>query len=132
MREQDDDEEEGTEIQPAESTGDSRLAGIGPAIGRYAGMTLVASIVMTIYIVGTRYELGGSEKETYIINRVNGRVEIVTGGPIMSGKYRGATYYLRPDQIKNMKRKSKSDKREMNELMREAVDRYLGIEKKSR
>ncbi len=36
-----------------------------------------------------------------------------------------ATYYLRPDQIKSLKLKAVHQERNLSELVRDAIDRYL-------
>ena len=40
-----------------------------------------------------------------------------------------ATYYLRPDQIKSLKLKAVHQERNLSELVRDAIDRYLGAAK---
>jgi len=37
-----------------------------------------------------------------------------------------ATYYLRPDQIKSLKLKAVHQERNLSELVRDAIDKYLG------
>ena len=40
-----------------------------------------------------------------------------------------ATYYLRPDQIKSLKLKAVHQERNLSEVVRDAIDRYLGSAK---
>ena len=97
---------------------------------RYIGHLLLACSVMTIYVVGTRYELGGSLKDTYRVNKITGSVEIVSGGGAAMGTYRRGVYFFRPDQLESLKKKAEKQKRDLNEVVREAVDAYLESEKK--
>ena len=39
--------------------------------------------------------------------------------------YRRATYYLRPDQIRALKLRAVMEERNLSDVIREAVDRYL-------
>ena len=40
--------------------------------------------------------------------------------------HKRATYYLRPEQIKALKLRAVTEERDLSEVVREAVDRYLG------
>ncbi len=97
---------------------------------RYLGHLLLACSVMAIYVVGTRYELGGSLKDTYRVNKITGSVEIVSGGGAATGTYRRGVYFFRPDQLDSLKKKAEKQKRDLNEVVREAVDSYLESQKK--
>lgn len=97
---------------------------------QYLGHLLLACSVMAIYVVGTRYELGGSLKDTYRVNKITGSVEIVSGGGAETGTYRRGVYFFRPDQLESLKKKADKQKRDLNEVVREAVDEYLESQKK--
>ena len=97
---------------------------------QYLGHLLLACSVMAIYVVGTRYELGGSLKDTYRVNKITGSVEIVSGGGAATGTYRRGVYFFRPDQLESLKKKADKQKRDLNEVVREAVDEYLESQKK--
>lgn len=43
-----------------------------------------------------------------------------------TGKFRRATYYLRPEQIRALKLKAVTDERNLSGVVRDAVDAYLG------
>ena len=43
-----------------------------------------------------------------------------------SDSFKRATYYLRPEQIKALKLRAVMGERNLSEVVREAVDRYLG------
>ena len=97
---------------------------------RYLGHLFLASTVMALYLFGTRYELGGSLKDTYRVNKITGTVEMVSGGGAPSGTYRRGVYFFRPDQIEKLRKKSEKQKRDLSEIVREAVDQYLEPRKK--
>lgn len=97
---------------------------------RYLGHLFLAATVVSIYCVGTRYELGGSLKDTYRLNRITGSVEMVSGGGAPSGTYRRGVYFVRPDQLDGLKKKAEKQKRDLSEVVREAVDGYLEGQKK--
>ena len=130
MARDDDDEEEGGEV---EEGGEASGGGISPTVQgliRYVGTLVLALAVMGLYVFGTRYELGGSLKDTYKVNKLTGKVEIVSGGGSVSGTFKRGIYFLRPDQVDALKRKADKQKRDLNEVIREAVDLYLDGKKK--
>jgi hypothetical protein len=43
------------------------------------------------------------------------------------GEFRRATYYLRPDQIRDLKMCAVLEERRLSDVIRDAVDRYLRI-----
>lgn len=45
---------------------------------------------------------------------------------VIADDFRRSTYYLRPEQIRAMKLKAVTEGRNVSELVREAIDRYLG------
>ena len=130
MARDDDDEAEGEEV---EEGGDESGGGMSPTVQgliRYVGTLVLALSVMGLYVFGTRFELGGSLKDTYKVNKLTGKVEIVSGGGAVSGTFKRGIYFLRPDQVDAMKRKADKQKRDLSEVMREAVDLYLEGKKK--
>jgi|TARA_B100001540_G_C15343433_1_gene433487 hypothetical protein len=131
MDEEEDELEEG-EGEEEESSGSKFSLSLPNMSGfvRYLGHLLLACSVMAIYVVGTRYELGGSLKDTYRVNKMTGSVEIVSGGGASTGTYRRGVYFFRPDQLESLKKKAEKQKRDLNEVVREAVDAYLESQKK--
>ena len=122
----DDDEEEGLEGEEAAEDGEG--GGLSPTllgIIRYLGTMVLALSIMGLYVYGTRYELGGSLKDTYKVNKLTGVVQIVSGGGSVSGTFKRGIYFLRPDQVDSLKKKADKQKRDLNEVVREAVDLYL-------
>jgi hypothetical protein len=128
----DDDEEleEGEEGADEEGSGSSFSMPNMAGLMNYLGHLLLACSVMGLYVVGTRYELGGSLKDTYRVNKITGDVEIVSGGGAAKGTYRRGVYFFRPDQLDSLKKKADKQKRDLNEVIREAVDAYLEAQKK--
>ena len=128
----DDDDEEGVEGEEgAEEGGGS--GGLSPTLTgiiRYIGTLVLALSVMGLYVFGTRYELGGSLKDTYKVNKLTGATQIVSGGGAVSGTFKRGIYFLRPDQVDSLKKKADKQKRDLNEVIREAVDLYLDGKKR--
>jgi hypothetical protein len=125
--------EEGEEGEEEEESSGSRFSFSAPNMAgfiRYLGHLLLACSVMGLYVVGTRFELGGSLKDTYRVNKITGDVEIVSGGGAATGTYRRGVYFFRPDQLESLKKKADKQKRDLNEVVREAVDTYLEDQKK--
>ncbi|MBT6177370.1 MAG: hypothetical protein HOI23_08975 [Deltaproteobacteria bacterium] len=122
--------EEGAEEEESSGSGFSFSSPNMTGFVRYLGHLLLACSVMGLYVVGTRYELGGSLKDTYRVNKITGDVEIVSGGGAATGTYRRGVYFFRPDQLESLKKKAVKQKRDLNEVVREAVDAYLEDQKK--
>ena len=130
-----DDEEDYEEGEGREEAGDSgsRFSMSMPDMGglfRYLGHLFLACAVVALYVVGTRYELAGSLKDTYRVNKITGTTQLVSGGGAPSGTYRRGVYFFRPDQLDALKRRADKQKRDLNEVIREAVDAYLEGQKK--
>ena len=131
MARDDDDEDEGGEVEEGgEQSGGGGLSPTIQGLIRYVGTLALALSVMGLYVFGTRYELGGSLKDTYKVNKLTGKVEIVSGGGAVGGTFKRGIYFLRPDQVDSLKRKADKQKRDLNEVIREAVDLYLEGKKK--
>ena len=96
-------------------------------------MGAVGVIVMGTYVVGTRYELAGS-KRIYRIDRMTGSWKSIyeSSTPKTAvGGFSLVKYYLPPSQIKALKDLAKKQKRDINELARDAIDSYLSGKKSS-
>ena len=130
MARDDDDEAEGEEVEEGGGESGGGMSPTVQGIIRYVGTLVLALSVMGLYVFGTRFELGGSLKDTYKVNKLTGKVEIVSGGGSVSGTFKRGVYFLRPDQVDAMKRKADKQKRDLSEVMREAVDLYLEGKKK--
>ena len=97
------------------------------AIGRVLWMGAVGVIVMGTYVVGTRYDLEGYRKP-FRIDRITGKVTAVSESSqpkTAPGGFLLEKYYLSPQQIKALKKLADSQKRDVNEVAREAIDTYL-------
>ena len=130
MARDDDDDEEGIEGEEGADEGGGGLSPTVQGLIRYVGTLVLALAVMGLYVFGTRYELGGSLKDTYKVNKLTGKVEIVSGGGSVSGTFKRVIYFLRPDQVDSLKKKADKQRRDLNEVIREAVDLYLEGKKK--
>ncbi|MEE2961901.1 MAG: hypothetical protein VYA34_14285 [Myxococcota bacterium] len=124
-----DEDDEAVEVKdvPSSRGGVKLGAAFGQLSGFFRGITIAVLFfgAIGLFLWGTRYELGGSLRETYKINRLTGDVAIVSGGKAPYGTYEYAVYFLRPEQIKFLKKKATQEKRDVNEVVREAVDSYL-------
>ena len=129
-RDDDDDDEEGMEGEEEADEGGGGLSPTAQGLIRYVGTMVLALAVVGLYVFGTRYELGGSLKDTYKVNKLTGKVEIVSGGGSVSGTFKRGIYFLRPDQVDSLKKKADKQRRDLNEVIREAVDLYLESKKK--
>ena len=124
-----DEDDEVVEVKKVSSSGGGLK--IGAVFGHLSGAFRAIGIAILffgaigLFLWGTRYELGGSLRETYKLNRLTGDVAIVSGGKAPYGTYEYAVYFLRPEQIKFLKKKATQEKRDINEVVREAVDSYL-------
>jgi len=121
-------EKEGGEEEGAEKPKSRFSLNLQPlwfGIGRIIWMGAVGVIVMGTYVVGTRYELGGYRKP-FKIDRITGKVSPAEiPRKTIAGGFTMGQYYLKPAQISALKRMAKDKNRDVSELVREIVDKYL-------
>lgn len=100
------------------------------AIGRVLWMGAIGVIVMGTYVIGTRYEISGSRKPIRL-DRMTGKVKWIAtdaSPKTAPGGYLLQKYYLSPDQIKALKKLAETQKRDISEVAREAIESYLDSE----
>ncbi len=126
-RDLDDDDDESRQPTPASrphvGAGLSREV-LQRGVARALATAVVGVVIVGTYVLGTRYEIGGSLKDAYRIDRITGVVRPVAI-EMSIGDYKAATHYFRPDQLKVLRRQSERQNRDVNELVREALQRYL-------